>query len=210
MARFTDLAARLAGAVPLGQCVHMWEEDQAGFDWPLSSGSAAVTLRWHKLGSVTWADGIAKFPRGPDNPGVYLVKVAARGKYRLYIGEARNLRRRLRSFGGRGATYPIQPGKTTTNMKSRVRSALRQGDGSAEVHLLQLPLDAALATCEAFPDCKDCRVMLESPVHGSPAPRAPDQRARLPEGAGRRPPPIGGPNTRRRRASQIVTQATTA
>jgi excinuclease UvrABC nuclease subunit len=44
--------------------------------------------------------GFASFPRGPDEPGVYLVKLTACGTYRIYIGEAANLRKRLRSYGG--------------------------------------------------------------------------------------------------------------
>ena len=77
-------------------------EEETGFVWSLASGSADVDLRWNKLGSVTWLDGVARFPRGPGEPGIYLVKLTARGRYRIYIGEAANLRKRLRSYGGKG------------------------------------------------------------------------------------------------------------
>jgi hypothetical protein len=132
-----------------------------GFVWPLVSGPNAVELLWQKLGSVEWLDGIARFPHGPHEPGVYLVKLTVRGRHRIYIGEAANLRKRLRSYGGEGAEHPIAQGMTTTNMKGRVRRVLREADGSVEVYLLQLPIDSAEALCEEGPACKDCRIMLE-------------------------------------------------
>jgi hypothetical protein len=131
------------------------------FAWPLVSQNAGAQLRWRRLRSVTWLDGSASFPRGPDEPGVYLVKLAARGAYRIYIGEAANLRKRLRSYGGHGAERPIERGKTTTNMRGRVRRVLRENDGSVEVYLLQLPIESADGLCEDYPACKDCRIMLE-------------------------------------------------
>src|SRR5215475_10481214 len=109
------------GLVParqLRQCMHMIQQKD-GFVWPLASESADAQLRWHRLGSATWLNGVASFPHGPDEPGVCLVKLTARGKYRIYIGEAANLRRRLRSYGGRGAEHPIERGLTTTNMRGR-------------------------------------------------------------------------------------------
>jgi hypothetical protein len=95
-------------------------QQENGFAWPLLSENADTQLCWRWLGSVTWLDGFASFPRGPDEPGVYLVKLVARGTHRIYIGEAANLRKRLRSFGGRGAEHPIERGKTTTNMRGRI------------------------------------------------------------------------------------------
>jgi len=150
----------LVRAGPLGQCMHMIRQKN-GFVWPLASGTADVQLRWHRLGAATWLDGVASFPRGPDEPGVYLVKLTARGKSRIYIGEAANLRKRLRSYGGRGAERPIERGKTTTNMRGRVRRVLREDDGSVEVYLLELPVSSGNAFCENYPACKDCRFMLE-------------------------------------------------
>lgn len=144
----------------LRQCVHM-DEEKISFAWPLASGLAGVELRWHMLGSVTWLDGVASFPRGSDEPGVYMVRLTARGRYRIYIGEAANLRKRLRSYGGRGAQRPVERGKTTTNMRGRVRRVLREMDGSVEVYLLRLPIDSGHAMCEDYPACKDCRTMLE-------------------------------------------------
>jgi hypothetical protein len=144
----------------LRQCMHMIQQEN-GFVWPLVSETAGARLRWHRLGSATWLDGVASFPRGPDEPGVYLVKLTARGKYRIYIGEAANLRKRLRSYGGHGAERPIERGKTTTNMRGRVRRVLRENDGSVEVYLLELPIDSGHTLCENYPACKDCRIMLE-------------------------------------------------
>ncbi len=137
------------------------DDEKGGFAWPLASESQGVQLRWHRLGSVTWLDGFASFPRSPDEPGVYMVKLTARGQCRIYIGEAANLRKRLRSYGGHGAEHPVQRGKTTTNMRGRVRRVLREMDGSAEVYLLGLPIDSANSMCEDYPACKDCRIMLE-------------------------------------------------
>jgi hypothetical protein len=136
-------------------------QQKSGFVWSLVSGTAGTQLRWHKLGSATWLDDVATFPRGPDEPGVYLVKLTARGQYRIYIGEAVNLRRRLRSYGGHGAERPIERGKTTTNMRGRVRRVLREDDGIVEVYLLELPIDSGNALCENYPACKDCLLMLE-------------------------------------------------
>lgn len=61
-------------------------EEKNGFVWPLASESTGVQLRWHRLGSVTWLADFASFPRGPDEPGIYLVKLTARGRYRIYNG----------------------------------------------------------------------------------------------------------------------------
>lgn len=129
--------------------------------WPLVSASTSFQLRWHWLGPVTWLDGFAKFPQGPDKPGVYLIKLAARGSYRIYIGEAANLRKRLRNYGGHGAERSIERGKTTTNMRGRVRRTLRENDGNIEVYLLELPVGSGYGMCEDYPSCKDCRIMLE-------------------------------------------------
>src|SRR5258708_24317084 len=134
----------LVRADRLRQCLHMIQQNN-GFAWPLAPEIAGVQLRWHRLGSATWLDGVASFPRGPDEPGVYLVKLTARGEYRVYIGQAANLRKRLRSYGGHGAERPIERGKTTTNMRGRVRRVLRENDGSVEVYLLQLPICSGYA-----------------------------------------------------------------
>lgn len=136
-------------------------QQKNGFVWPLVSEAAAAQLRCHRLGSATWLDGFASLPHGPDEPGVYLVKLTARGKYRIYIGEAANLRKRLRSYGGHGTERPIERGKTTTNMRGRVRRVLRENDRSVEVYLLEFPIDSGSALCESYPACKDCRLMLE-------------------------------------------------
>jgi hypothetical protein len=135
--------------------------EERGFVWPLVSESAGVQLCWRRLGSVTCVNDVARFPDAPDEPGVYLVKLTARSRYRIYIGEAANLRKRLRGYGGQGAEHAIERGKTTTNMRGRVRRTLREDDGNVEVYLLQLPIDSVYAMCEYYPDCKDCRIMLE-------------------------------------------------
>src|SRR5262249_26199564 len=55
----------LVRAGPLRQCMNMIQQEN-GFVWPLVSETAGVQLHWHKLGSATWLDGVASFPRGPD------------------------------------------------------------------------------------------------------------------------------------------------
>ena len=135
--------------------------DSDSFVWQLRSGTANLELRWRRLGSVRWLDGSATFPPGPDEPGVYLVRLTACDRYRIYIGEAANLNRRLRRYGGGGAEHPNERGKTTTNMRGRVRRALREGDGTVEVYLLEFPIDAGHGLCELYLACKDCRIMLE-------------------------------------------------
>jgi hypothetical protein len=90
-----------------------------------------------------------------------MVRLAARGKYRIYIGEAANLRKRLRRYGGRGAEHPNERGRTTSNMRGRVRRVLRENDGRVEVYLLELPIGSGQGLCENYPACKDCRIMLE-------------------------------------------------
>jgi hypothetical protein len=134
------------------------QQDQ--FLWTLTSETAIARLCWHRLGSAAWTDGAAHFPQAPDEPGVYLVKLSARGQHRIYIGEATNLRKRLRRYGGRGVERPPERGKTTTNMRGRVRRVLRD-DGSVEVYLLQLPINSGYAMCDRYPQCKDCRIMIE-------------------------------------------------
>jgi hypothetical protein len=46
-------------------------------------------------------------------------------------------------------------------MRRCVRRALREDDGTVEVHLLEFPIDAGHGLCEHYPTCKDCRIMLE-------------------------------------------------
>jgi hypothetical protein len=137
------------------------DSQNGGFVWRLGSGTRGLELRWSMLGSVRWLDGSASFPRGPDEPGVYLLRLAARSRYRVYIGEAANLNRRLRRYGGRGAEHPHERGKTTTNMRGRVRRTMRENDGSVEVYLLELPIGSGSTLCKLNPACKDCRIMLE-------------------------------------------------
>jgi hypothetical protein len=99
--------------------------------------------------------------RGSRGPRVYLIRVILEHYiYRIYIGEAADLSRRLRRYGGRANERPNQRGKTTSNMRGRIRRTYRAG-GSAMVYLLQLPIKQ-LPDREALgPRCKDCRVMLE-------------------------------------------------
>jgi hypothetical protein len=132
-----------------------------GFVWRLGSGTSGAELRWNMLGSVRWVDGSPNFPLAPDEPGVYLVRLAVRGRYRVYIGEAANLNRRLRRYGGHGAEHPHERGKTTTNMRGRVRRTMREDDGRVEVYLLELPIATGSSLCALDPVCKHCRIMLE-------------------------------------------------
>jgi hypothetical protein len=131
------------------------------FTWPLISGAASAQLLWHRLGSAELVDGAARLPQAPDEPGVYLVKLSAQCRYRIYIGEAANLHKRLQRYGGRGAERPTARGKTTDNMRGRVRRVLRNSSGRVEIYLLQLPVNSEYAMCPRYPGCKDCRIMLE-------------------------------------------------
>jgi hypothetical protein len=38
---------------------------------------------------------------------------------------------------------------------------MREGDGSVEVYLLELPIASGSNSCALNPACKDCRIMLE-------------------------------------------------
>jgi hypothetical protein len=119
-----------------------------------------IELVWLTLGAVAWSGFAAIFPAAPEEPGVYLIRVILEHSYRIYIGEAADLSRRLRRYGGRANERPNQRGKTTSSMRGRIRRTYRAG-GSAMVYLLQLPLKQ-LPDREALgPRCKDCRIMLE-------------------------------------------------
>jgi hypothetical protein len=102
-----------------------------------------------------------QFPKAPDDPGIYLVRLSAQDRYRIYIGEAANLRKRLRRYGGHGGERPPERGKTTTNMRGRVKRVLRDSTGRVDLYLLQLPVNSRYAMCPRFPACKDCRIMIE-------------------------------------------------
>jgi len=142
------------------QCRRMSQQQQH-LIWPLATGTEAARLCWQRLGSVRWLEGAAHFPQAPEDPGVYLVKLSIRDQHRIYIGEAANLRKRLRRYGGRGVERPPERGKTTTNMRGRVRRVMHDDGGSVEVYLLQLPIDSGYAMCDSYPKCKDCRIMIE-------------------------------------------------
>ena len=137
---------------------HMVEGDQ--FEWRLESKDHTLILRWHKVGHVEWSGGVALFPKLPEEPGVYLIKVELAGRYRIYIGEAQNLRKRLRRYGGQGMERPITPDKTTSNMRARVRHTFNVG-GSADVYRLELPIGQAFGLPELEPSRKSSRIMLE-------------------------------------------------
>ena len=128
--------------------------------WPLTSSSSFIQLSWHELGPVTWSGSSATFPAGPGRPGVYMVKVSLGNRYRVYIGETADLRKRLRSFGGRAEEKPNQRGKTTANMRGRIRRTCRAG-GEAVVYLLELPVKHVPGRESLDLHCKDCRITLE-------------------------------------------------
>jgi hypothetical protein len=141
------------------QSVHMTFEADT-LNWPLTSANSSIELVWRKLGTVMWSGSAARFPAAPQEPGVYLIKVALDHRYRIYIGEAEELSRRLRRYGGQAAEKPNQRGKTTTNMRGRVRRTCRVG-GDVVVYILELPIKH-LPDREALdPHCKDCRIVLE-------------------------------------------------
>lgn len=128
--------------------------------WTLICQGHVIELRWHKLLPVTWVDDVAIFPMAPDEPGVYLVKVRFGDRYRAYVGEAANLRKRLRSYGGHGVEIPNERGRTTHNMKGRVRRTFRAG-GDVTVYWLELPIALPEVLYELDPRDKDDRIMLE-------------------------------------------------
>ena len=129
-------------------------------DWPLASAGSSIQLRWRKLGPVVWSGAAASFPVAPKQPGIYLIKVTLEHRYRIYIGEAGDLGRRLRRYGGRADEKPNQRGMTTTNMRGRVRRTCRAG-GGAVVYLLGLPIRHLPERETLDPYCKDCRIALE-------------------------------------------------
>ena len=113
--------------------------DAEEFEWLFMSQAQSIRLTWARLGRVAWSGSGATFPVAPQEPGVYLVGVALGDDSRVYIGEAANLRFRLRSYGGNAMERPNERGSTTANMLGRMRRAYRAG-GSAAVWALKLPM----------------------------------------------------------------------
>lgn len=134
--------------------------------WPLISDDASIQLAWRMLGAVGWSGSAASFPPAPWKPGIYMVKVMLGDRYRIHIGEAEDLNNRLRRDGGQADEKPNQRGKTTTNMRGRIRRTFRAG-GSALVYLLDLPVKQLPGREALDPRCKDCPSRWE----GSPSPR---------------------------------------
>jgi hypothetical protein len=141
------------------QCMHMTSEVDT-LNWSLTSAGSSIQLAWRKLGPVAWSGTAASFPAAPRQPGIYLIKVTLDHRYRVYIGEAEDLGRRLRRYGGRADEKPNQRGMTTTNMRGRVRRTCRAG-GGAVVYLLELPIKHLPEREVLDPHCKDCRIALE-------------------------------------------------
>jgi hypothetical protein len=136
------------------------ELEADGLEWPLSSEGSFVRLTWRMLGPVAWSGSAAAFPPAPSEPGIYLIRVRLGQTCRVYIGEAADLGRRLRRYGGRADERPNQRGMTTSNMRGRIRRTYRAG-GSAEVYLLELPVRQVPERDALDPGCKDCRIVLE-------------------------------------------------
>lgn len=134
--------------------------EPVALNWPLTSADSSIQLVWRMLGPVDWTGTAASFPAGPKEPGVYLIKVIFDDRYRIYIGEAEDLNRRLRRYGGRADEKPNQQGMTTTNMRGRLRRTCRAG-GSAIAYLLELPIKKIPEREALDPYCKDCRIVLE-------------------------------------------------
>ena len=155
-----DLCCR-AGRIPVcwGKLAAM-ELNADVLDWPLSSDGFSIRLTWRMLGPVAWSGFMATFPTAPAEPGIYLIRVILGQSRRVYVGEAADLSRRLRSYGGRAKELPNQRGKTTSNMRGRIRRTYRAG-GSAEVYLLELPVRQVPEREALDPGCKDCRIALE-------------------------------------------------
>ena len=129
-------------------------------NWPLTSGDTSIQLVWRKLGPVVWSGSAASFPIAPKEPGIYLIKVTLDDRYRIYIGEAEDLNKRLRRYGGRADEKPNQRGMTTTNMRGRIRRTCRAG-GRAAAYLLELPVKHLPERGALDLHCKDCRIVLE-------------------------------------------------
>ncbi len=136
------------------------ESEADALEWSLTSGGSSIQLAWRKLGPVAWSGSTAAFPAAPEEPGIYLIQVTLDGSRRIYVGEAANLSRRLRRYGGRANERPNQRGMTTSNMRGRIRRTYR-GGGSAMVYLLQLPIEQFPEREQLGSDCKDCRIVLE-------------------------------------------------
>jgi hypothetical protein len=124
------------------------------------SQTQSLRLTWARLGPVEWSDTKATFPAAPQEPGVYLVRVALGDESRIYIGQAVDLRSRLRSYGGNAIERPNEPGSTTANMHGRIRRTYRAG-GSAAVWTLKLPIQRSLEREPLDPTITKCRIMLE-------------------------------------------------
>ena len=134
--------------------------EPTALNWPLTSADSSIPLVWRMLGPVAWSGSAASFPAAPKEPGVYLIKVMLDERYRVYIGEAEDLNRRLRRYGGRADEKPNQREMTTTNMRGRIRRSCRAG-GGAVAYLLELPLKHLPEREALDPHCKDCRIVLE-------------------------------------------------
>lgn len=134
--------------------------DAEEFEWLFMSHAQSIRLTWARLGQVAWSGTGATFPVAPQEPGVYLVRVALGDDSRVYIGEAANLRSRLRSYGGSAVERPNEPGRTTENMLGRIRRTYRAG-GSAAAWSLKLPIQLSPEREPLDPAIKDCRIMLE-------------------------------------------------
>ena len=139
--------------------MHM-TSDASALNWPFTSAGSSIQLVWRNLGTVAWSGSAASFPAAPKEPGIYLIKVTLGDRYRIYIGEAEDLNRRLRRYGGRADEKPNQRGMTTTNMRGRIRRTCRAG-GSAVAYLLELPIQHLPEREALDPHCKDCRIVLE-------------------------------------------------
>ena len=81
-------------------------------------------------------------------------------RYRVYIGEAEDLNRRLRPYGGRADEKLNQREMTIRNMRGRIRRTCRAG-GIAVACLLGLPVKHLPEREALDPHCKDCRIVLQ-------------------------------------------------
>jgi hypothetical protein len=81
-------------------------------------------------------------------------------RYRVYIGKAEDVNRRLRRYGGPADEKPNQREMTIRNMRGRIRRTCRTG-GSAVACLLELPVKHLPEKEALDPHCKNCRIVLE-------------------------------------------------
>jgi hypothetical protein len=113
---FASIAARYRGCwvrqqfagrpqAQIRQSMHVTSEASA-LNWPLTSAGTPIPLVWRNLGPAAGPGSAASFPSRCEEPGACLITVTLDDRYRLYIGEAEDVSRRPRRYGGRANEEP--------------------------------------------------------------------------------------------------------